>query len=92
MMLPSVLTVELTYRCNHKCLFCYCPWENEPSLKEAELSTDEWKKIFDKVKQYGVKQITFSGGEAILRDDLIDLISYAHNAGFSVGLISITFL
>lgn len=88
MMLPSVLTVELTYRCNHKCLFCYCPWENEPSMKEAELSTDEWKKIFDKVKKYGVKQITFSGGEAILRDDLIDLISYAHNAGFSVGLIS----
>lgn len=88
MKLPRVLAVELTYRCNHKCLFCSCPWEDQPKLKEAELSTTDWKNIFNVVKSYGVNQITFSGGEAILRDDLIDLISYARESGFTVGLIS----
>ena len=47
MKLPRVLAVELTYRCNHKCLFCSCPWEDQPKLKEAELSTTDWKNIFE---------------------------------------------
>ena len=86
--LPKVLTVELTYRCNHKCLFCSCPWENQPRLKEKELSAKEWKEIFKKVKEYGVKQITFSGGEAILREDLFEILDGAYDFGFSLGLIS----
>lgn len=88
MRLPRVLAVELTYRCNHKCLFCSCPWEDQPKLKESEMSTDEWKRVFDKVKSMGVEHITFSGGEAILREDLVELIAYAKWRGFAVGLIS----
>lgn len=70
MKLPEILTAELTYRCNHKCLFCSCPWEKQPEMKEKELSLAEWKEIFAKVKEHGVRQITFTGGEATLRDDL----------------------
>ena len=88
MLLPRVLAVELTYRCNHKCLFCSCPWEDQPKLKESEMSTTEWKSVFDKVKSMGVEHVTFSGGEAILRSDLLELIDYANRCGFTTGLIS----
>lgn len=88
MILPAVLTAELTYRCNHHCLFCSCPWENIPALKEEELSAEEWKHIFAVVKQYGVKQVTFTGGEAILRDDFFEILHHTYHAGFSIGLIS----
>ncbi|MGN1077497.1 MAG: radical SAM protein [Candidatus Gallimonas sp.] len=86
--LPKVLTAELTYRCNHRCLFCSCPWEADPAAKEAELSADDWEKIFFAVRQRGVEQITFSGGEAILRDDFFRILSDAKSHGFSIGLIS----
>lgn len=69
MILPRILTAELTYRCNHSCLFCSCPWEADKSVKETELSTREWQNIFRVVKKYGVEQVTFSGGEATLRSD-----------------------
>ena len=88
MNLPKILTAELTYRCNHRCLFCSCPWENQPKLKENELSAKEWKKIFAKIKEYGVQQITFSGGEAILREDLFEILEEADRLDFSLGLIS----
>lgn len=88
MILPSVLLAELTYQCNHHCLFCYCPWENNVSLKDAELSAEEWKAVFEKVKHYGVKHITLTGGEATTRDDLFRILEYAYASGFSIGLIS----
>ena len=88
MNLPKVMTAELTYRCNHRCLFCSCPWENEPNLKVTELSSEEWKNVFFEVKKYGVEQITFSGGEATLRKDLFEILDDAHRFGFSLGLIS----
>lgn len=88
MNLPQILTAELTYRCNHACLFCSCPWENSPAMKEEELSAEEWKRIFAAVRQYGVKQVTFTGGEAILREDFFEILEYARNEDFSIGLIS----
>lgn len=86
--LPSVLLAELTYQCNHRCLFCSCPWENNVSLKYDELSAEEWKAVFEKAKSHGVKQITFTGGEATTRDDLFRILEYAHALDFSLGLIS----
>lgn len=86
--LPSILTVELTYRCNHQCLFCSCPWENDKSLRDIELSLEEWCQVFEKMRGYGVKQITFTGGEAILRPDFLQILDCAYSLGYSIGLIS----
>ena len=88
MQLPYVLAAELTYSCNHRCLFCCCPWENNPVLKDKKLSAKEWKHIFETVTRYGVKQVTFTGGEALLRDDIFQILEYAYNTGVTLGLIS----
>ena len=33
--------LELTYRCNHQCIFCSCPWESDEKYRKDELSTAE---------------------------------------------------
>lgn len=63
------------WSCNQKCINCYAA--GQVMSKEKELSTDEWKKIIDKLKVARIPQITFTGGEPTLRDDLADLIEYS---------------
>ncbi len=88
MRLPSTAVIELTSRCNHMCLFCSCPWEYDKNYKNNELTKEEWFKVIDKYKEYGVNHITFTGGEPLMRDDLFDIIDYASGKNLSLGLIS----
>ena len=77
--LPSTAVMEMTYRCNHKCLFCSCPWENPDGsfAREQELTTDEWKDVIDRLVQMGVAQIAFTGGEPLLKEGLTEIIEHA---------------
>lgn len=63
------------WHCNQKCLHCYAG-NQEYAIKE-ELTTDQWKEIIDKCKEALIPQITFTGGEPTLRDDLVELINYS---------------
>ncbi len=77
--LPSTAVLELTYRCNHNCIFCSCPWFSEDSGFEAlqELDTSQWKSVLDELCRCGVSSLAFTGGEALLRDDCLELLEYA---------------
>jgi hypothetical protein len=55
---------------------------------QRELTTDEWKKILDDAWKFGIPQITFTGGEATLRDDLPYLIAEAEKNGQVCGLLT----
>ncbi len=55
---------------------------------DRELSTDEWKTILDKAWMAGIPHITFTGGEATLRDDLPELIAQAEKNGQVCGLLT----
>ena len=47
--LPNVAALELTYRCNHKCLFCSCPWESDETYRKDELKTEQWFAVIDEL-------------------------------------------
>ena len=79
--LPKNAVLELTYQCNQKCKFCSCPWENtgNPELhyeKYNELSINEWKSALIVLKQLGVRCITVSGGETLLKEGLGELLYF----------------
>lgn len=74
--IPKTVALELTYKCNNKCIFCSCPWESDKTFKGNELTTDEWKEIIDKLVLLGLGGITLTGGEALLRPDIFELIEY----------------
>jgi len=78
---PQNAVLELTYRCNQKCKFCSCPWENteKPSLyyeRREELSIEEWKKALKLLERSGVINVTISGGEALLKEGMDELLFY----------------
>ena len=77
--LPLSAVLELTYRCNHKCKFCSCPWENteNPDLyyeKYDELSFDEWLKVLRILELSGVRSVTITGGEPLLKEGFEELL------------------
>jgi len=83
---PILSEVAITYRCNAACLFCYA---NCPRKEVEELRTDEAKIILKKIKEEAkVPSVSFTGGEPTLREDLLQLITYARENGLRVNLIS----
>lgn len=96
--IPSNVVLELTYKCNHNCLFCSCPWEStlkdvEHYDKGEELTVDKWKQVIDKLEELGVENISISGGECLMKEGLVDILSYirrkkAFNLNTEIVLIS----
>lgn len=69
------LHLELTHKCNLRCLHCYnISYLNS---KEEDLSLKQIKKIIDISKNLGCKSFGFSGGEPFARQDIFDIIKYA---------------
>ena len=77
-------TAALTYRLPDKTQADYAPTKRV----DRELTTDEWFSILDKAWQFGIPHVTFTGGEATLRDDLVDLIARAEKNGQVCGLLT----
>lgn len=71
----SAMTVDGIWHCNQNCVHCYAAGQTEAS--EKELGTEEWKKIIDHCREVGIPQLTFTGGEPTMREDLPDLIKHA---------------
>ena len=86
--LPNVAALELTYRCNHRCLFCSCPWESDETYKKDELKTEQWFAVIDELMKNGVSAFTLTGGEPLMREDLIRIIEYILQKGASLNMIS----
>ncbi len=63
------------WHCPNQCLHCYAAGQKHSGGKE--LSTDEWKKVIDKMYDARVTQLTFTGGEPLMRKDLPELVKYA---------------
>ena len=74
---PPHLIFELTAKCNYRCPFCYCVWHEFPELAKPERDTQFWKNLLDSCAENGVGDLLFTGGEAMLRPDLSELLTYA---------------
>ena len=74
-LMVSAMTREGNWHCNQKCVHCYAA--GQPLAETRELSTEEWKQIIQKCKKARIPQLTFTGGEPTLREDLCELIKEA---------------
>ncbi len=92
--------IELTYRCNLNCVHCYCKGSEEKffpanrlhvsrhTLKNQELTTEEWKKVLDELQREGCIWLTLTGGEPLIREDFLEIYSYAKGKGFIITIFS----
>jgi len=79
---------ELTSACNLKCHFCYNVWKAKGYKKRKELTLGEYKKIIQKLppaRIYGL-----SGGEPLLRKDILEIIDMMKSAGKCDSIALIT--
>lgn len=79
---PYRMDLALTYRCQNNCPHCYV---GRP-VDFPEISTTEWKRVIDHCWELGIPHLTFTGGEATLRPDLVELLQYAEDVGLITGL------
>jgi pyrroloquinoline quinone biosynthesis protein E len=83
---PLALLAELTHRCPLRCPYCSNPLEL--ARASAELDTASWSRVFTEAAALGVLQVHFSGGEPLVRRDLVELVAAAAKAGLYVNLIT----
>ena len=74
-----VVVWNMTRRCNLKCVHCYAQAVDPDG--EDEISTYQAKTIIDDLAKYGAPVMLFSGGEPLVRKDLVELASYATECG-----------
>jgi radical SAM protein len=77
---PFVVIWETTRACDLACKHCRA--EAVPFRNPNELSTDEAKRMLDKVREFGKVVFVLSGGDFLKRPDAFELIEY----GFRLGL------
>jgi PqqA peptide cyclase len=83
---PTTLLAELTHRCPLHCPYCSNPLELIRA--DAELSTDDWKRVFTQARELGVLQLGLSGGEPLVRKDLEELAAHARGIGLYSTLVT----
>jgi radical SAM protein with 4Fe4S-binding SPASM domain len=77
--------IYLTSACNLRCPHCYL---SAGKARDDELTTDEIKALLTVLSKEGVKELTFSGGEICLRDDLMEILRFAKQLSFETKLLT----
>ncbi len=81
--LPLNCQIELTYRCNHLCSFCY----NSPT-GAREMSTEQVFVALRRVADFGVLYCTLTGGEALCHKDFFAIAAEVRRLGMALRVYS----
>ena len=76
------LWLELTEKCNLRCVHCYTDSSPERPL-HGVMSRKDWESALEQARDLGCAQVQFIGGEASLHPELPNLIDRAGAAGFT---------
>ncbi len=80
--MPVRYILELTYRCNLSCPFCYITGERNIE----ELSTKEWFDIIDQLPPFSL--VSFVAGEVLIRKDFLEIYKKAGEKFRKISVIS----
>jgi radical SAM protein with 4Fe4S-binding SPASM domain len=79
---PLHVLLELTYRCNVRCVHCYL------AGREEEMSLAELTGLLDQLAEAGCLVLTLSGGEVLLRRDFFAVAGAARERGFGLRIFT----
>ncbi len=94
---PHDIYIHMTNNCNLKCPYCYNKTDRETKIKLEKvglvaptLNTEEYKALITRIIECGVKRILFTGGEPLMRPDILELIEFARSCSATVNLEILT--
>jgi len=73
------LRISITNRCNVKCFYCH---HDGIVPQDYEMTSQEIERIVMVAKEIGIEKIRLSGGEPLIREDIVDIISKISSVGF----------
>ena len=83
------LIFEVTQRCNHACLHCYNVWQGSTNYPRGELDTAHTLELLAKaLDEVDFRHVTLTGGEPLLRHDLVTILEFLQRRGVLVTIIS----
>jgi AdoMet-dependent heme synthase len=85
---PFLVIWETTQACDLACKHCRA--EAQPDRHPDELSTAEAKKLLDDVRAFGPMIFVFSGGDALKRPDIVELVAYGASIGLRMAITPAT--
>ncbi|OOM78670.1 putative heme d1 biosynthesis radical SAM protein NirJ1 [Clostridium sp. BL-8] len=71
-----VISWNCTKTCNLRCKHCYASSDNKKYNDELTLSDS--KRFIDDLKNFNVPALLFSGGEPLMKEDILDILNYAN--------------
>jgi len=83
---PYTLIAEVTYRCPLHCPYCSNPIDL--ASHGAELTTEDWCRVFGEAEELGVMQLHLTGGEPLARKDLEVLAARSRELGLYTNLVT----
>ena len=78
------LHIEITSKCNERCVHCYIPHEN----KYHSMGSDLFYDILEQRREMNLLHLTISGGEPMLHRNFIDFLRKCNEYNFSVNVLS----
>lgn len=83
--MPTFVMLIMTHRCNARCKHCYI-WKNKAS---EELTSKDWFRILDELQGWlGPVFISITGGEPLLKENMILILRHAVELGLEVEFLS----
>ena len=79
--IPLSVHIDLTWRCNERCIHCYLDHDDADELNLSEL-----RDLLDQMADAGTMFLTLSGGEIFLRRDIFAIVEHARLRGFDIKL------
>ena len=85
---PFLVIWETTQACDLACKHCRA--EAQPDRHPDELTTEEAKRLLDSVREFGKLIFVFSGGDALKRPDIVELVEYGAKLGLRMAITPAT--
>lgn len=83
---PMQATLELTYRCNERCLHCYIDkFEDDP---KRVLNFKQWTDVLKQLRQAGTLYLVLMGGEAMLNPYFWEILKTSSQMGFCPTMVT----
>ncbi len=83
---PFILELEISRRCNLRCIHCYALAEDRDFADELTLA--EIEVLLTDARALGIGELSLTGGEVMLRPDFLDIIDAGLQRGFGLRFVT----